>query len=115
MIRELFHIGSLSISPFGVMLVVAFLVAYFQLRWGMKRLGIGDDDDASAILFAAGAGGIVGGKVYYALLHRDWHLLFDRSGLVWYGGFLLATVLVLWTIRHRRLPFWPLLDAATLA
>ncbi|HKV10422.1 MAG TPA: prolipoprotein diacylglyceryl transferase [Thermoanaerobaculia bacterium] len=111
MIQELFHIGSFSISPFGVMLVLAFLSSYLQLRWGMKRLGIGDEEDASALIFAAGVGGIVGAKVYYAILTRDWHVLFDRSGLVWYGGFILGALAVIWMIRHRRLPIWPLADA----
>ncbi len=113
MLRELFHIGSFSVSPFGVTLVLAFLASYLQLRWGMKRLGVGDDEDASALVFAAGLGGIVGAKVYYAILFKDWHLLFDRSGLVWYGGFILGAAGVLWTMRRRRLPAWPLLDAAT--
>lgn len=111
MIQELFHIGSFSISPFGVMLVFAFLGSFFQLRWGMRKLGIGDEEDASALIFAAGVGGIVGAKVYYAVLNRDWHLLFDRSGLVWYGGFILGAAAVLFTINRRRLPVWPLLDA----
>lgn len=112
MIRELFHIGSFSVSPFGLMLVFAFLVSYLQLRWGMKRLGVGDEEDASALVFAAGVGGIVGAKVYYAILFHDWHLLFDRSGLVWYGGFVLGAAGVLWTMRHRRLPGWPMADIA---
>lgn len=113
MIRELFHIGSFSISPFGVMLVLAFLASYLQLRWGMKRLGVGDEEDASALVFAAGLGGIVGAKVYYAILNGDWHLLFDRSGLVWYGGFILGALGVLWTMYRRRLPGWPMADIAT--
>ena len=113
MIQELFRIGPIAISPFGVMLVMAFLVGYWRLRAGMKQLGIGGEDDASSILFAAGVGGIVGAKVYFAILHGDWRLLLDRSGLVWYGGFLLASAAVLWVIRRRRLPVWPLLDAAT--
>lgn len=113
MIQELFHIGPIVISPFGVMLVLAFFSGYLLLKRGMKRLGVGDEEDASSILFAAGVGGIVGAKVYYAILYGDWHLLLDRSGLVWYGGFLLATAAVFWVIRRRRLPFWPLLDAAT--
>jgi phosphatidylglycerol:prolipoprotein diacylglycerol transferase len=113
MIREIFHIGSFSISPFGVMLVLAFLASYLQLRWGMKRLGIGDEEDASAIVFAAGLGGILGAKLYYAILNMDWRLLFDRSGLVWYGGFIAGTAGVLWIMRRRRLPAWPMLDAAT--
>ncbi|MEO6192632.1 MAG: prolipoprotein diacylglyceryl transferase [Thermoanaerobaculia bacterium] len=112
MIRELFHIGSFSVSPFGLMLVLAFLASYLQLRWGMKRLGVGDEEDASALVFAAGVGGIVGAKVYYAVLFHDWHLLFDRSGLVWYGGFILGTLAVLWTMRHRRLSGWPMADIA---
>ncbi len=112
MIQELFHIGSFSISPFGVMLVVAFLASFFQLRWGLERLGAGDDDDASAILLAAGIGGIVGAKVYYAILYRDWHLLFDRSGLVWYGGFVLGAAAVILVMRLRRLPGWSTADAA---
>jgi len=111
MIREVFHIGSFSISPFGVMLVLAFLASYLQLRWGMKRLGIGDEEDASAIVFAAGLGGILGAKIYYAILNGDWHLLFDRSGLVWYGGFILGLAGVLWMMRRRHLPAWPMLDA----
>lgn len=113
MIQELFHIGPIVISPFGVLLVLAFFSGYLQLKRGMKRLGIGNEEDASSILFAAGVGGILGAKIYYAVLYGDWRLLFDRSGLVWYGGFLLATAAVLWVIRRRRLPFWPLLDAAT--
>jgi phosphatidylglycerol:prolipoprotein diacylglycerol transferase len=112
MIQELFHIGSFSISPFGLMLVCAFLASYFQLRWGLRRLGIGDEEDASALVFAAGLGGIAGAKVYYALLNMDWHVLFDRSGLVWYGGFIAGAAAVLIVIRRRRLPAWPLLDAA---
>jgi phosphatidylglycerol:prolipoprotein diacylglycerol transferase len=78
----------------------------------MKRLGIGDEEDASALVFAAGVGGIVGAKVYYAILNRDWHLLLDRSGLVWYGGFILGAIGVLWTMRRRRLPGWPMADVA---
>ncbi len=113
MIQELFRIGSFSISPFGVMLVFAFLGSYLQLRWGMRRLGIGDEEDASALVFAAGVGGIVGAKVYYAILNADWRLLFDRSGLVWYGGFILGAIAVLVTLRLRRLPAWPMMDAAT--
>ncbi len=112
MIREVFHIGSFSVSPFGVMLAAAFLCAYFQLRWGMQRLGIGDEDDASLLIIAGGVGGIVGAKVYFAILYRDWHALTDRAGLVWYGGFIVGALAVLWVIRYRRLSAWGIVDAA---
>ncbi|MBZ0113955.1 MAG: prolipoprotein diacylglyceryl transferase [Thermoanaerobaculia bacterium] len=112
MIQELFHLGPLSISPFGVMLMLAFLAAYFELGRGLRRLGVGDADDASSIMLWAGLGGIAGGKIYYAILYKDWHLLYDRSGLVWYGGFILGTLAILWVIRSRRLPVWSVVDAA---
>lgn len=112
MIQELFRIGSFAISPFGVLLVVAFIGSYLQLRAGLIRLGIGDDEDASSMVFAAGLGGILGAKIYYAALYRDWSLLLDRSGLVWYGGFLLATAMVIFVVRRRKLPVAQTLDAA---
>lgn len=110
MIRELFKIGPLSISPFGVMMVLSFLSSWLLLRWGVRRLEIGDEEDASAILLAGGIGGIVGAKIYYAILYENWRLLFDRSGLVWYGALIGGTLAVLWTIRRRKLPPWPVTD-----
>lgn len=112
MINELFHIGPLSISPFGVMLVAAFVAAWAQLQWGLRRLGVGDGEDASALVLAAGIGGILGAKIYYAILYRDWSLLLERFGLVWYGGFVLGAIAVIWVARRRHLPGWPVLDAA---
>jgi phosphatidylglycerol:prolipoprotein diacylglycerol transferase len=104
MIRELFHIGPVSISPFGVMMALAFLASYGQLRWGLKHQGIGDEEDAGAIMLAGGFGGIAGAKIYYALLYSDWRLVFQRTGLVWYGGFILATLVVYLVGTRRGLP-----------
>ena len=111
MMRELFNVGPLAISPFGVLMVIAFLAAWAQLRWGLKQFGAGDDEDASAMLLAGGIGGIVGAKIYYSILYGDWRYLFDRAGLVWYGAFILGTVAVLWVIWKRRMPVWPTVDA----
>jgi len=111
MYPEIFRIGDFPVSSFGLMLVCAFVAAYFQLAWGLKRLDAGDEEDASALLFAAGLAGIVGSKIYYAALYGDWRLLFDRSGLVWYGGFFLGTLAVLLVLHRRRLPPWLTADA----
>lgn len=113
MIQELFRIGPVAISPFGVLLVLAFLASYWQLQRGLRLLGVGDADSASALVFAGGVGGVLGAKIYYAILHGDWRLLLERSGLVWYGGFVLGAAAVLWTMKRRRLPLWPVLDAMT--
>ena len=114
MIEELFHIGPLSISPFGVMMMLAFLAAYWQLHRGLAQRGVGSEEDASAILLAAGLGGVVGAKVYYAILYQDAGALLSRAGLVWYGGFILGTVAVLAVVHLRRLPMIQVVDAAAL-
>jgi phosphatidylglycerol:prolipoprotein diacylglycerol transferase len=112
---EILRIHGFVISSFGLMLMVAFTASYFQLRWGMRRLGAGDEEDAATLVLAAGFGGIIGAKVYYAVLYGDWHLLFSRSGLVWYGGFLLAAAALVWIMRRRQLPTWPTVDALSLS
>jgi phosphatidylglycerol:prolipoprotein diacylglycerol transferase len=111
MIQELFRIGPIAISPFGVMMVLAFLAGYAELRRNLLATGAGDDDDASSLVFAAGLAGIAGAKIYYAALYRDFGLLFERSGLVWYGGFLAGVAAVLWVAHRRRLSFARLVDA----
>lgn len=112
---ELFRIGGFVVSTYGLMLVVAFLAAYFQLRWGFRKFSLGDPEDAASMVFWAGIAGIVGSKVYYALLVGSWAALFDRAGLVFYGGFLLAAATLLYIVRRRGLAFWPTLDVMTLA
>ena len=112
MIEELFSIGSFSISPFGVMLVLALLSAYWQLQKGMRDSGIGDEEDASAIVFACGLGGILGGKIYYAILVGDWQMIFDRAGIVWYGSLIAGAAVFAWTMRRRNLPYAATFDAA---
>lgn len=111
MIPELFRIGPLAISPFGVAMMAAFVAAYLQLRAALRLNGAGDVDDASALVFWGGFSGIVGAKLYYALLYGDASLLLERYGLVWYGGFVAATATLLWLIRRRRLPFAGTADA----
>ena len=111
MIDELFRIGDFAISSFGAMLVLAFLASYWQLRRGLVARGVGDEEDASSLVFACGLLGILGGKVYYAILVQDWRMLFDRAGIVWYGGLIAGTLAFFWIMRRRRLPFAETLDA----
>ncbi|MEM1177267.1 MAG: prolipoprotein diacylglyceryl transferase family protein [Acidobacteriota bacterium] len=112
MIQELFSIGSFSVSPFGVMLVLALLASYFQLRNGLVRLGIGDEEDASTIVFFCGLFGILGGKLYYAVLIGDLTMLYNRAGIVWYGSLIAGAVAFILTVRSRKIPLAGAFDAA---
>lgn len=45
-----------------------------------------DRELASTLTVWGAIGGILGAKIYYAILFRDLSALFSRAGLVWYGG-----------------------------
>ncbi len=112
MYPTLIRIGSFEITTFGLMMFTAFIVAGWVLARQLRRYGI-DDDVASSIVMAGAIGGIVGAKIYYAILFRDWHLLFDRAGLVWYGGFIGGAAAASWVIWRRGVDFFTTADCAS--
>ena len=95
-------------TSFGVFMLLSFLTAGYVLRAELRRVGE-DPEKAWDFVFMAVIGGIVGAKGYYILLNwgdlvRDpVGMIFARGGLVWYGGFLLATALVIWEIRRQEM------------
>ena len=79
--------GPLMITGYGIMMMVAFLTAGGVMQRELHRRGL-REDYAADIVVAAVIGGIIGGKLWYAALYRDWSTLLSRGGLVWYGGVL---------------------------
>jgi len=94
----LIHLGGFTITGYGIMMMVAFLLAGWIYARELERVKR-DPGLAWDAVVAAVIGGIVGAKIYYALLVGDMDALFSRGGLVWYGGFaggVLAVCLLLW-------------------
>ena len=110
-------LGGEPITSFGVFMLLSFLTGGYLVRSELGRMGE-DPEKAWDLVFMAVIGGIVGAKGYYILLNYErlatdpTGLIFSRGGLVWYGGFLLATVFVIWEIRRRELPLPSTADAA---
>ena len=110
-------LGGDPITSFGVFMLFSFLTGGYLLRAELGRMGQ-DPEKAWDLVFMAVVGGILGAKGYYILLNYPRlisdpvGLIFARGGLVWYGGFMLATVLVIWEIRRQKLPLAQTADAA---
>ncbi len=108
-------LGGEPVTSFGVMMLLSFLTAGFLLRAEMERNGF-DPDRAWDFVFAAVIGGIGGAKLYYILLNfprlleDPAALVFSRAGLVWYGGFICATLLIIWQVRRYGLPLGKMAD-----
>ena len=81
--------GPVGIHSYGLMLATAFITSVFVIQYELKRRGF-VPDVAATIVVAAAIGGIVGAKIYAALLDGRITLseLISTSGLVWYGGFI---------------------------
>ena len=111
-----FQLGPLTITGYGLMMMVAFLMAGWAIQMDLRRRGM-NEDYAADVVFAAVIGGIVGAKVWYVLLTGEWDTLFRRGGFVWYGGFLGGVAGVLLNGWRKRVPpRWTMeLTAAPLA
>ena len=110
-------LGGAPVTSFGLFMFLAFVAAGFVGRAEMERKGY-DGDKVWDLVFMAVVGGVLGAKIYYVLL--NWPrliedpagLVFSRGGMVWYGGFLGATALVVWEIRRSKLPLGDMADMA---
>lgn len=81
--------GHVGIHSYGLMLATAFITSVFVIQYELKRRGF-VPDVAATIVVAAAIGGIIGAKIYSALLDGQitFQEIFSTSGLVWYGGFI---------------------------
>lgn len=108
-------LGGEPITSFGVFMLFAFLTAGFVLKAELRRTGH-DPEKAWDFVFMAVVGGILGAKVYYIFLNYPRlvedpaGVIFSRGGLVWYGGFLGATALILWEIKRSGLRVGEMVD-----
>jgi phosphatidylglycerol:prolipoprotein diacylglycerol transferase len=106
----LVRIGNFEITTFGLMMFLAFIIGGWLMAKQFRRYGL-DEELASSMVVAGALGGIIGAKIYYAILFRDWHLLFDRAGLVWYGGLIGGFLACSWLIWRHKVDYLVAADA----
>lgn len=93
---------SVHITGFGLMMMLAFLVGGWLVDQELRRRRF-SSDFAGDIVIGAVVGGIIGAKVWFALLWGPETLL-DRGGLVWYGGLVGGAIGVILNSWRRRVP-----------
>ncbi len=95
-------IGPLTVTGFGIMMMVGFLVGGWLVDRELRRREL-NVDYAADMIVAAVVGGVIGAKLWYVGLYGP-HTLFDRGGLVWYGGFLGGALAVILSGWRRKVP-----------
>ncbi|HKD11135.1 MAG TPA: prolipoprotein diacylglyceryl transferase [Thermoanaerobaculia bacterium] len=116
MFPRLVHIGSFYLPTYGLMLAVAYLTAIWLLRRKAIAEGLPEQKILDLSLYIL-ASAILGAKIllvivewrHYTSQPRDLVEVL-RSGGVFYGGFICATVVAIWYMRRHRLPSWKIAD-----
>src|SRR3989442_3956439 len=76
-----FQLGPLTITGYGIMMMVAFLMAGLPIQVDLRRRGM-NEDYAADIVFAAVVGGIVDAKSWYGRLTGDSDALLRSDGVL---------------------------------
>jgi phosphatidylglycerol:prolipoprotein diacylglycerol transferase len=111
-----FHIGPKPIYWYGVMVALAFLATVTHwnalARRDHRPVGFG-----SEIAFWIMLSGILGARIAYILANLDYYLAspaeiirLDRGGLIYYGGFIGATLALIVFARRHKEPVLSLAD-----
>ena len=106
------HLGTFTITGYGIMMMVGFLVAGWIYARELTRRGLDSAIAWDTVVFAI-VGGLLGSKTYYAIASGHIAALVTRGGLVWYGGFFGGTVFVFGYMWWKRLPIRVLLDGVS--
>jgi phosphatidylglycerol:prolipoprotein diacylglycerol transferase len=97
------RLGRFELTGYGIMMMVAFLMAGWLLALELRRRGLREDYSGDMVA-AAVVGGIIGAKLWYVALFHDPGTLFSRGGFVWYGGFIGGTLAVLLNGWRLKVP-----------
>jgi len=116
-----FQIGPLAIYWYGICMALAFLAgfglaSYLAPQRGLSRDAVGD------LLTWAIVGGLVGARSLYVLENLGDYVdsplrVFNirEGGLVFYGGFILAALVVAWRAKVKKMSPWAVADVLAVA
>jgi phosphatidylglycerol---prolipoprotein diacylglyceryl transferase len=119
MIPILFHLGSVPIFSFGVLMSLAFVVAGWVMQRDFARKGE-PRDLAWEIVGLGLVGGILGARLHQAVHHwpefasDPLGFCIGRSGLVWYGGATGGVLATVWPVRRKGVRYASALDTGAL-
>jgi phosphatidylglycerol:prolipoprotein diacylglycerol transferase len=93
-------VGPLQLTGFGLAVLMSFVIAQIIAQRELARRGH-DPEPIGDVVFAAVIGGLLGGKIYYAVLMHDFGAILSRAGFVFWGG-LIGGILATYLVIHRK-------------
>jgi phosphatidylglycerol---prolipoprotein diacylglyceryl transferase len=96
-----YRFGPVELTGFGLAVLLAFVVAQLVAQKELARRGH-DPEPVGDMIFAAVIGGLLGAKLYYVIVLRNWDALFARGGFVFWGGLIGGMVAVMAVVVKKR-------------
>src|SRR6266540_4126191 len=106
-----YQLGPFNFTGFGLAILLTFVTAQIISQHEMERRGH-DPSVMGDLVFAAVVGGLLGAKIYYAILMHDWSSLASRAGFVFWGGLIGGIVATAIVMRWKKLSFARVSDVA---
>lgn len=109
-----YHLGPLEVGGFGLAMLMCFVTGQILLTRELIRRGY-DPAPVGDLVFAAVIGGLLGAKIYYAILTQDMGALFSRAGFVFWGGLIGGIVATSLVVRFKKLRWSTISDASAMS
>lgn len=109
-----YQIGPIQATGFGLAMLLSFVIGQHVTTKELERRG----EDATPVgdmVFAAVIGGLLGAKIYYAILMHDAASLMSRAGFVFWGGLIGGILAVIAVVLKKKLGVAKMSDAIALA
>lgn len=111
----LFKIGPITIYSYGVMLALAFGIGIYIAKTRATSIGID-----SRIIMDLGVyillSSLIGARILYVVMNLNEYktqpleIIFSRTGFVFYGGLILATIITILYLKKKNLPIGKITD-----
>jgi phosphatidylglycerol:prolipoprotein diacylglycerol transferase len=109
MIPQIFQIGPIPVNSFGLMVALSLLVGIYSMQRSFRLYGL-NPLLAENYVLTAGLTGIIGARLLYMLenfqeiQHDIIGALFSSAGFTFYGGFILATIVLIIKSKRDKIP-----------
>jgi phosphatidylglycerol:prolipoprotein diacylglycerol transferase len=113
-----FHLGSLTIRWYGVMMAVAFFAGLWTATRRARLANVSSDTITDVTLWLM-LGSIIGARIVYVTTYWKQEFadqpfsevfMIQHGGLVFYGGLIGAAVASIIYLRWKKLPVWKIAD-----